>query len=812
MLVMALVPASIIAVALSAHYGWQQVSDLKRNLKDRGKAISRQLAPACEYGVFSGNREQLKTLAMAALREEDVTEVTITSISGEVLVQVNANRGKDNSGDLAEGAYYSYQSPILQSELIEPDGNDPNSVGKNVKQPEKLGSVTVKLSTEETTRRIYTVITYNVVIILFGLGCTFYVVRRMARQIAEPIKELSRAVTEIKSGKLDYRVPVGSGWELGMLEEGINSMAETLDQAKIREKAQAEDAIYLEQIRAQVTLESIGDGVIATDATGDIVYINQVAEQITGWQTSDAVGRHLTDVYLISELKINQEASYPIGLCLQGGQIVRNHENHILVSKNKRKYLIEDTASPIKDRQGNIIGAVLVFRDVTEVRHMARKMEFLAHHDPLTGLLNRNEFEARLQDILAGARNGFGDHALCYMDLDQFKIVNDTSGHIAGDELLKQLAVLLQGRVRGNDVLARLGGDEFGIIIKDCNINEAKHIAESFKQLVSDFRFTWKNRTFDIGCSIGLVPITAGSGSMTDLLSAADSACYIAKDRGRNYVHVYQEDDVDLAKRHGEMQWVQRLKEALKLGHFVLYCQKIIPIADGNKSPEIYEILLRVQDTGLTLPEIFIPAAERYYLMPDIDRWVVQESFRTIESLFSDKAGGSNGVAKFSINLSGQSICDDKFLDFVLEQFQKINIDPRRVCFEITETAAIENLTRAQTFISAVKKLGCWFALDDFGSGLSSFGYLKSLSVDYIKIDGSFVADVMKDPIDAAMVGAINEIGHIMGLATVAESVEDIDTLNMLKEIKVDYAQGRGISEVMPLAELTLLRDEGKVK
>ncbi|GMR17813.1 MAG: hypothetical protein BMS9Abin33_0207 [Gammaproteobacteria bacterium] len=803
MLFIALAPASVIALLLSTHYSWKQVQDLENDLNERGKAIARQLAPACEYGVFSGNKEILQSLANSALREADVRSVTISARSGEVLAQAENKSDQLKNIAINKGSAHSHQAPIYQSEFSVLDYDSSGRQLEGDRLPEQIGLVTVKMSIIRTQQHRRRTLVQNFLITLIGLGITVLIVVRLAKGVVQPVLKLGDAVNHIKSGDYGHRVSTDSGGELALLEDGINSMALALEEAQKRDRERAEDALHLEQIRAQITLESIADGVIATDGTGNIVYLNQVAEQITGWESKDAYGKHLTDVYVISEYRDKSNLQYPINLCLQGGQVVRNHDNHILLSKSKRKYLIEDTASPIKDRTDSIIGAVLVFRDVTEIRHMTRKMEFLAHHDPLTGLLNRNEFETQLQAVLDNARSGFGEHALCYMDLDQFKIVNDTSGHIAGDELLKQLALLLEDRVRSNDVLARLGGDEFGIIIEECSVEEAAKIADTFKQLISDFRFSWKSRTYEIGVSIGLVPITAGSGSITDLLSAADSACYIAKDKGRNYIHVYQEDDVELAKRHGEMQWVQRLKEAIKLDHLVLYCQKIIPITESGDGKEMYEILLRVQDTSLILPEVFMPAAERYYLMPDIDRWVIKESFKVLKGLFDDdKPRDSSNITRFSINLSGQSICDDKFLDYVLNQFETVAINPARICFEITETAAIENLTRAQKFITALKKLGCKFALDDFGSGLSSFGYLKSLPVDYIKIDGAFISDVKLDPIDAAMVGAINEIGHIMGLTTVAESVEDIEILEMLKEIKIDYAQGIGISPVMPLSEL----------
>jgi diguanylate cyclase (GGDEF)-like protein len=445
----------------------------------------------------------------------------------------------------------------------------------------------------------------------------------------------------------------------------------------------------------------------------------------------------------------------------------------------------------------------VVFHDVTEIQSMARHMAFLASRDPLTGLLNRREFEARLQQALDGARGGLSEHALLYLDLDQFKIVNDTCGHVAGDELLRQLATHLQKEIRANDVLARLGGDEFGVILQDCSIDKAVQIADLLRQSIKDFRFMWENRSFEIGVSIGLVPITRDSGGLTEVLSAADSACYVAKDHGRNRIHIYQPDDHALAQRRGEMQWVHRLRAGLENNSFDLYCQAIVPLrAIAGAPARFYEILVRVQDTDLVLPAAFIPAAERYHLMPSIDRWVIG----TVFSMLAQHAvRGQDDGACFAINLSGQSLGDEKFLDFVTQQFAEHRLSPRSICFEITETAAIANLTRARDFIARFKGMGCHFALDDFGSGLSSFGYLKNLPVDYLKIAGDFIARMAEDPVDCAMVEAINQVGHVMGLITVAESVENALIVQRLRASGVDYAQGLGIDTPKPLHDVLRL-------
>jgi EAL domain-containing protein (putative c-di-GMP-specific phosphodiesterase class I) len=364
----------------------------------------------------------------------------------------------------------------------------------------------------------------------------------------------------------------------------------------------------------------------------------------------------------------------------------------------------------------------------------------------------------------------------------------------------------MQKEIRASDVLARLGGDEFGVVLEDCSVDKAKQIADLLRQSVKDFRFLWESRTFEIGVSIGLVPISRDSGGITEVMSAADSACYVAKDHGRNRLHIYQPGDRAMAQRRGEMQWVHRLRQGLENNSFDLYCQAIVPLGEeASPSARFYEILVRVQDEDLVLPAAFIPAAERYHLMPSIDRWVIRTVFSTLEEHHARSGGGEPGSARFAINLSGQSLGDEKFLDFVMQQFAQHRISPASICFEITETAAIANLARARDFIARFKSMGCRFALDDFGSGLSSFGYLKSLSVDYLKIAGDFIEGMVEDPVDHAMVEAINQIGHVMGLTTIAESVENAPILNSIREMGVDYAQGLGIDTPKPLHQVLQL-------
>ena len=438
-----------------------------------------------------------------------------------------------------------------------------------------------------------------------------------------------------------------------------------------------------------------------------------------------------------------------------------------------------------------------------EAERNEAQMRFQASHDALTGLHNRHEFERGAERLIEAVQQNSGEHALCFMDLDQFKVVNDTCGHIAGDELLRQLSDVLQDAVRTNDTLARLGGDEFGILMEHCSLRQAHRTATQIQRNIQDFQFSWEGETFQIGVSIGLVAIDETTASVTELLKQADAACYIAKDMGRNQIQVYNPDDTILERRHGEMQWVARINQALEKNRFTLYAQAIEPL--GNSSDMHYELLLRmIDENGEVIPPIkFLPAAERYDLMHKLDVWVVEEAL----SLISSNPDFIDRVNFVSINLSGQSLTHSKFLNSVIKRIERLDFEPGKLCFEITETAAISNLRAATDFINRLKNLGCHFALDDFGSGLSSFGYLKNLPVDYLKIDGVFVKDVAEDPIDHAMVKSINDIGHVMGMKTIAEFVENGAIRRMLRDLRVDYAQGYDIGRPLPFEEILDLQE-----
>jgi diguanylate cyclase (GGDEF)-like protein len=461
----------------------------------------------------------------------------------------------------------------------------------------------------------------------------------------------------------------------------------------------------------------------------------------------------------------------------------------VLLNSQGTEVPIQDSAAPIRDRIGNVIGAVMVFHDVSRESRLFRQLSYQASHDSLTGLINRREFENRLVNALENSYTHDGrSHALLYVDLDQFKVVNDTFGHTAGDELLRQVTEMLQNNIRSTDILARLGGDEFGILLERCNEQRAVDVAEAIRSAVEAHRFVWQGAFTNVRCSIGVVMIDKDSSSVATVMSSADVACYSAKDMGRNQVHLYQHSDASV--RHEEMKWVSRITSAVEDHRLELFYQPIVAI--GKQKTEArghYELLLRMRDEdgNLVSPDQFIPAAERYNLMSMLDRWVIRKALGELADRDADQVQARFTLA---INLSGTSLSEDRFLEFVIEELKKQRLPEGAICFEITETAAISNLSRVIHFMGTLRKLGCKFSLDDFGSGLSSFTYLKNLPVDYLKIDGQFIRNVAEDFVDESMVRAITDVGRAMGIETIAERVETKQVLDKLSDLGIEFAQG----------------------
>ena len=569
---------------------------------------------------------------------------------------------------------------------------------------------------------------------------------------------------------------------------------------EIADHQRTQEALFFEKELAQVTLKSIGDAVITTDAHGFVTYLNPMAEYLTGWNEKEAQGLHLFEVFNIVNEFTKKILENPIVQALEQVKIVNLAKNTILIARDGREFPIDDSAAPIQDRQGNVIGAVIVFRDITESYNFTRQLSWQASHDALTGLINRRKFEQELEEAIASAKNEQHHHILCYLDLDQFKVVNDTCGHAAGDELLRQVTQLLQQRIRSTDTLARLGGDEFAFLLHQCSLEKGIEVAESYRQKVEEFRFYWQNKTFKIGVSIGVVAIDQHTKDKNTVLSIADACCYAAKNRGRNCIQVYQDNDYELVRQRKERQWVVQINQGLQENRFCLYYQKVTPIQGQNK-PIYYEILLRfLSENGqLFSPAVFLPAGERYGLMPTIDRWVIQTFFSQYRHYYQqnfDRVDETHNL--YALNISGSSINQPQFLDFFKEQLQQAEVPPQTICLEITETTAIANFDQAIKLINELKQLGCCFALDDFGHGLNSFDYIKHFPVDYLKIDGSFVKNLVNSEIDLAIVESFNRIGQVMNLQTIAEFVENAAILDKIGAIGVDYAQGYEISKPAP--------------
>jgi len=554
----------------------------------------------------------------------------------------------------------------------------------------------------------------------------------------------------------------------------------------------------------RVTLASIGDAVITTDLQAAVTWLNPVAERLTGWSIDEALGQDVLTVFKIVDEGTRELTDNPVLNCLREGKIVGLADHTVLIARDGSEHAIEDSAAPIFSATGEVLGAVLVFHDVTEQRRLSGEMRYRATHDPLTGLFNRDELDTRLGNLLQQAHGDDSQHALLYIDLDQFKVVNDTCGHSAGDELLQRLAKLMKEVVRSRDVLARLGGDEFGVLLEQCTTEQALRVAQKICDAMEGFRFVHGEQRLRIGASIGLVPVDRRFATTAQVMQAADAACYAAKESGRNRVHEWVETDASLQHRHVEMQWATRLEQALDDDEFVLFAQRTLPLKVADRLLHA-EVLLRLPDDrgGYFSPGVFLPAAERYHLASRIDRWVLRQVATQLQHWPAHL-----GMGLISVNLSGQSVGDRAFHRHALALLDEIGPSLcTHLCLEITETAAITNIADASQFVRQVRELGVRVALDDFGAGASSFGYLKHLKVDFIKIDGQFIKDVIDDPLDAAAVRSFVEVARVVGVQTVAEFVDRAEVLRWISDLGVDHAQGYHLHKPEPLQQLLSAQD-----
>jgi diguanylate cyclase (GGDEF)-like protein/PAS domain S-box-containing protein len=632
-----------------------------------------------------------------------------------------------------------------------------------------------------------------VVFILSGLLAAWF-----DRGKRHMMRALDRLLKDNGKIRFDWKGPV---LEVEQIADDLNLLSahygdlvtqrEQVEQALIAEKNRA----YREKERALITLQSIGDAVITTDTETRIEYLNPVAEELTEWSNEEANGLMLGEVFhVISEIS-REPLANPARVCLQEGCDQELVGHAILVLPNGKELAVDHVARPIRMPEGEMMGVLLVFNDVSKQRQLQKQLAYQANHDALTGLVNRRECERHIEEAIQSALKEEKLHALLFLDLDKFKIVNDTCGHAAGDELLRQISELFKRKVRDRDVLARMGGDEFSVLLNNCNSKAATQIAEGIRAAVKDYRFIWRDKVFEVGVSIGIVVINQTSRSLESVLSAADTACYAAKDGGRDCVYVYDVQNSDLAQ-HGETEWVTRISKSLETNDFRLYGQPIVALQDTDEKIHCYEILIRMNENGRLIPPgAFIPAAERYNLMACIDRWVLHE---VVQWLASD-VGSDHWCF---VNLCASTLEDKHFFEYLDDQLSQYQVEPERLCFEITESIAVANLSATVCFFKGLKERGCRLALDHFG-GTSSFSVLQHFSVDYIKIDSSYIRNVLTDEVDLAKVEYIHKIAHLMGKKTVAENVETLGIREKLVSMGIDMAQGYQISEPESLKCLT---------
>jgi diguanylate cyclase (GGDEF)-like protein/PAS domain S-box-containing protein len=656
------------------------------------------------------------------------------------------------------------------------------------------------------------VIGFALILIALAIAFALYVIRTGLK----PLKDLESAAQSIRDGSFisvdesafpEIATPIRSFNEMAhkiqsLIENLKNEVAEHRKTANklLQAKEQAEQhavSAETEKNFSQLTLQSIIDGVITTDISGNITSMNPMAEQLSGWSREDAHGKSIADIMHLVNESTKKRIDNPIEN-IESRSVLDEPVSAVLIQNESGvETPVEYIAAPMRNSDSAIVGIVVIIHDESVQRSLNRQLTFQATHDALTGLINRYELERRLKNIVGKPPSDAVKNTLCYLDLDQFKLVNDTCGHAAGDELLKQITFMLQGRIRDKDSLARLGGDEFGLLLENCDVEKAREIAEDMINTIKNFNFNWDDYNFSISASIGIVEITADIDNCEDLLSRADSACYLAKESGRNSIQIYTPENDKLITQQREMHWVSRINHALEENRFQLYFQPISSLkTNGGKFINHGEILLRMIDKegDIISPNSFLSAAERYNMIRMIDEWVLESTIHWL-SVRKQKV-------LVSVNLSGMSLSDKTFLNYVVTKIKEYNINPELLCFEITETAAISHLATAIHFMTVLKKFGCTFALDDFGSGLSSFSYLTSLPVDYLKIDGSFVVDIDKDPMHYAMVKSINEVGQVMGIKTIAEYAASDNIIKCLKEIGVDHAQGYAVSRPVPLSSI----------
>ena len=680
----------------------------------------------------------------------------------------------------------AFFSPALQQEMIAGFAIVPR-VGWGIMVPQPMQEL------QQNASHFHYLL---LVIIALVIGASAIISWFLAGYLARPILAVTDRAQQMALGKGARRLSF-HGWipaELHSLTQSFDTMVEKITSTN--------QALSHSQRRFQDFAETAADWFWEMDASLRFTYLSERFQAVSGVPPEQLIGRTLREIYAHVDDLSGWEDNFRL---FELRQAFKDVEFPWRRPDTGAMKALSASGKPLFDDEGVFLGYRGAARDVTEAFRMERQLRYQAHYDELTGLINRHEFKRLLTQALMSAQQQGRLHALCYLDLDQFKVINDSVGHTAGDQLLKQVTAALKSQVRGSDYLARLGGDEFSLLLLDCPSDKALRIATSFVQLLNEFRFTWQQRVFSVSVSIGVVAITAKHNSIEQVMAEADLACYTAKDLGRNRVHLYQTYDADLRQRKHDILRATELHNALSQGQFELYGQRIFKLGTHYDDSEHFELLLRLNDNDgrLLAPGSFIPAAERYGVMTAIDRWVITAALSSYHDVF-----GASDKFRIAINLSGQSIGDEGLLSHIRQQLKQYLVTPSQICFEITETSAISSLDKARDFIAELKSIGCRFALDDFGAGLSSFAYLRQLDIDYIKIDRHFISNIDNDEINRTLVQAMAQLGQVMNIPIVAEGVGSISSLDALNKLGIDYAQGYVLERPVPLAQIKMEQHE----
>ena len=752
-------------------------------------AITRTLAVNSINDVLSNDLSGLEEIITAQSLHPNFNFGMILDKNGQVLAYYNAH----NAMKSAQGQYISKDalpSPKSPTDVVVFFDNAEviDTASPIYVHNSHIGWIRVQNSRKNISDSLQVLTYEGLLYTLFAILIGTLFAWLMGRQLTRDIYHLVDTTKKVRAGERNISIHLNRKDELQILAENFQSMLSSL--------TEKESELFAEKERAEVTLKSIGDGVITTNKAGEITYINPVSEHLTGWSNNTAVGQPIQNVFKIYHELSMEPATIPALTAMETGKIIALANHSILLNRTGESISIEDSGAPIIDKKGKIIGSVLVFHDATEAKKLRSKLTWQATHDSLTALRNRTAFESQLEELIEeSAHAPEQQHCLLYIDLDQFKLVNDTVGHTAGDELLKQTALRIKEQIRGHDILARIGGDEFTVLLQNCNLEAAMNIAEKVRANVAEHRFIWDDKVFNIGTSIGVTQIQGLTNKAT-VMSQADIACYLAKDNGRNRVHAYRADDESVEKTYNQFGWVGKIKFGIEHKQFRLYAQEIVSLQDAQPRKS-YEILVRLKDadSNIIFPDAFLPAAERFNLMAALDIYIVEQAIDWLKD-------HSEKVDLLNINIAGQSLENQDFNNRLLQLLDdNMAINPK-ICFEITETTAITHMSSSISFLNNIKNHGCKLALDDFGSGFASFTWLKTLPVDFVKIDGAFILDVLSDRVDAAMVRALHQVSQEMNIQSIAEFVENQAIADWLQKVGIEYAQGYHFHKPTPIEDL----------